>query len=208
MWLEFERGTMTQARLKTERFESLFAATDVDADPTLFSSLYLKNLARRTDLIDGAEKVLARLSTSARGLLITNGLAAVQRPRFSSSAILRYFSGFVISEEIGSAKPAPEIFDAAFAEMGHPDKAEVLMIGDSLSSDIKGGNDFGIDTCWYNPGGAAPDPEIEPTYEIADLQELLAVTGIETEPIEDSGLTDFENRRILSETRNSGLQSP
>jgi 2-haloacid dehalogenase len=178
MWLEFERGTTTQSRLKTERFEILFSQTRVEADAEHFSSMYLENLSRRTDLIAGAQKTVERLTKDSRALLITNGIAAVQRPRFSSSPLLKYLSGFVISEEVGAAKPAPEIFEAAFVKMGCPDLNDVLMIGDSLTSDIKGGNDFGIDTCWFNPGGMPPDPEIEPTYEITSLRELLTIADL------------------------------
>jgi 2-haloacid dehalogenase len=141
--------------------------------------MYLENLSRRTDLIAGAQKTVERLTKDSRALLITNGIAAVQRPRFSASPLLKYLSGFVISEEVGAAKPAPEIFEAAFATMGRPDRNDVLMIGDSLTSDIKGGNDFGIDTCWFNPAGMPPDPEIEPTYEITSLRELLTITDLE-----------------------------
>ena len=179
MWLEFERGTTSQARLKVERFELLFEATGITADPHLFSPLYLEHLSRRTDLIDGAETVISNLAERARMLLITNGIAAVQRPRFSSSTIHHLFDGFVISEEVGAAKPAPEIFESAFREMNHPERADVLMIGDSLTSDIKGGNDFGIDTCWFNPAGMPADPEIEPTYQITSLRELLRITDLE-----------------------------
>ena len=179
LWLEFERGTTSQARLKVERFELLFEATGITADPQLFSPLYLEHLSRRTDLIDGAETVISNLAERARMLLITNGIAAVQRPRFSSSTIHHLFDGFVISEEVGAAKPAPEIFESAFREMNHPGRADVLMIGDSLTSDIKGGNDFGIDTCWFNPAGMPADPEIEPTYQITSLRELLTITDLE-----------------------------
>ena len=179
MWLEFEQGTTSQARLKVERFESLFEATGITADPQLFSPMYLEHLSRRTDLIDGAETVISNLAEHAHMLLITNGIAAVQRPRFSSSRIHRFFDGLVISEEVGAAKPAPEIFESAFEEMDHPKRTDVLMIGDSLTSDIKGGNDFGIDTCWYNPDGSPGSEEIPPTYEICSLGELLEIVNSE-----------------------------
>ena len=78
------------------------------------------------------------------------------------------------SEEVGSAKPSPEIFDTAFARMGHPARGEVLIVGDSLTSDIQGGHDYGIDTCWFNPGGMAHDG-VPSTFEIRRLAELIQI---------------------------------
>lgn len=178
LWLELERGATTQEQIRVERFASLFEATGVDADPADFSACYLANLARRTELIDGAAEVVACLSERARLLIVTNGLAEVQRPRLAASAIGRHIAGIVISEEVGSAKPDGGIFRAAFEAMGGPSKRDVLMVGDSLTSDIAGGRDFGIDTCWFNPAALPRSCDVEPTFEVARLHELLEiVTG-------------------------------
>jgi len=177
MWLELERGTTTQARIRVERFERLFEAIGIDSDPVLFSDDYLTNLANRTDLIAGAARVVASLAKVSRLLLLTNGIARVQRPRFDASPIREYFAEILISEEVGAAKPDPLIFDTAFARMGHPRKPEVLIVGDSLTSDIKGGSDYGIDTCWFNPSGRARENGVEPTYEIRRIGELLDLCG-------------------------------
>jgi 2-haloacid dehalogenase len=174
MWAEFERGTMTQARLRTERFEALFESVGINEDPASFSETYLKLLSLRTELIDGAEEIVAGLAARARLMLITNGLADVQRPRFRASTIHHHFVDMVISEEVGAAKPDPRIFDAAFEIMGGPPRSQVLMVGDSLSSDIAGGNSYGVDTCWFNPSRAGGG-DVVPTYEIAALVELIRV---------------------------------
>jgi len=173
MWLELEEGTTTQQRLRVERFEKLFGAIGVNDDPVAFSNDYTATLATQTGLIDGADATVAALAAGARLMLITNGLAEVQRPRFAASSIRGHFEGLVISEEVGAAKPDPRIFDSAFARMRHPKKSEVLIVGDSLTSDIKGGNDYGIDTCWFNPSGCAVQNGVEPTYEIRRIDELL-----------------------------------
>jgi FMN phosphatase YigB (HAD superfamily) len=89
------------------------------------------------------------------------------------SSIGHLFSEIVISEEVGLAKPDPAIFDLALARIGHPDRDRVLMIGDNLGSDILGGFDSGIDTCWYNPAGSANGLDVAPTYEIRELREIL-----------------------------------
>jgi 2-haloacid dehalogenase len=175
MWLELEKGTTTQERLRVERFKELFETIGVNNDPAQFSDNYTANLATQTELIDGADSTVAALAEKARLMLITNGLAQVQRPRFAASSIRRHFEGLVISEEVGAAKPDPQIFGVAFATMNHPRKSKVLMVGDSLTSDIKGGNDYGIDTCWFNPSGRAFQNGVEPTYEIRRIDELINI---------------------------------
>ena len=173
IWLDFENGGISQERLRTRRFELLLDAIGVDGDPGEFSRRYLAYLACGTDLIDGAEDLLRSLHGRVGLLLITNGLAEVQRPRFARSTVGRYFSDVVISEEVGAGKPDPKIFDVAFARMGLPDKKEVLIVGDSLTADIMGGNNYGIDTCWFNPEQKSRDVDMVIHYEIGELKELL-----------------------------------
>jgi len=114
-----------------------------------------------------------KLNSNVKLYLITNGLTIVQRPRIKNSTIGNYFEGIIISEEVGFAKPQKEIFDIAFDMMGNPNKDEVLIIGDSLSSDITGGINYGIDTCWYNPDLIEIDNDLNPTYEIQHLLNLI-----------------------------------
>jgi FMN phosphatase YigB (HAD superfamily) len=101
----------------------------------------------------------------------------VQRPRFTASALAGYLAGIVVSDEIGIAKPNTGIFDAAFEALGWPAKREVLMIGDSLTSDMQGGIDYGIDTCWFNPDGEENRLGLPITHEVGSheaLRQLLA----------------------------------
>ena len=173
IWLDFENGKISQERLRTKRFELLFDAIGIDCDPGEFSERYLANLALGTDLIEGAEDVVKSLHGRVGLLLITNGLVDVQRPRFARSTVGQYFSDVVISEEVGAAKPDTAIFEVAFAKMGFPKKEDVLIVGDSLTSDIKGGQNYGIDTCWFNPGRNPRDSDVVAHYEIGELEELL-----------------------------------
>ena len=108
-------------------------------------------------------------------LIVTNGIADVQRPRFDNSEIKRYFEDIIISDEIGTAKPATDFFDIAFKAMGEPDKKDVMIIGDSLTSDMAGGIKYGIYTCWYNPNNTQSTTNINITYEISELNELLKI---------------------------------
>jgi putative hydrolase of the HAD superfamily len=137
--------------------------------------LYLANLAQGTYLLDGAEEVVQALHGQVGLLVITNGLKEVQRPRLANSAIAAYIDAVVISDEVGFSKPDPRIFDIAFQKMDHPAKEEVLMVGDSLTSDMPGGIAYGIDTCWYNPDQRPRPPELDICYEIQRLVDLLPI---------------------------------
>jgi 2-haloacid dehalogenase len=178
IWLEFERGEIDQLRLRTERFERLFAEVGLTADTAEFSRRYLAVLARQAALLPGAEAVVRRLAASHRMLLLTNGLTEVQRPRFAAAPIRDCFADIVISEEVGLAKPDPAIFDVALERAANPERSTVLVVGDSLSSDIAGGAAAGLDTCWFNPEGAGNGHGVAPTHEIRRLRDLLPIVGV------------------------------
>ncbi len=170
LWRAYERGEIDQVRLRTERFARLSAALGLDLDAAQFSDRYLQHLGQATYLIPGAEEVLAALHGKVGLGLITNGIADVQRSRLGRSTIGGYLSPWIISEEVGVAKPDRAIFEIAFEKMGQPRKEEVLIIGDSLTSDMQGGRNFGIDTCWFNPAGKRRLSPVR--YEIHDLREI------------------------------------
>lgn len=174
-WRLLEEGRTTPARLRVLRFEDLFAEIGVPLDAATFSQVYLEVLGRQAHLVDGALEVVDALRATHRIAIITNGLSDVQRPRLAASPIAPYVEALVISEEVGVAKPDPAIFAIALERMGGPDPGDVLVIGDSLSSDIAGGVAAGIDTAWFNPTGARPPSGPTPTYEIARLAELPAL---------------------------------
>lgn len=182
MWLDFEQGKTTAARIKTERFARLFAALQEDAllasarpDPVTFSDGYLTNLGACTQRMPDAEMVLRALYGRTHLALITNGLTVVQRARLSRSGLREFFEAIVISDEEGVSKPDPRIFQIVMDRMGNPGKHEVLMVGDSLTSDIRGANAYGIDACWYNPERKPTIPGVTFKYEIGALRELLAL---------------------------------
>jgi 2-haloacid dehalogenase len=175
LWQALERREVTPQALKVERFRRLFAATGVRADAAEFGLAYLDNLAEASHLMAGAREVIADLRGVCRFAIITNGLSTVQRGRISRAAIRDDIAALIISEEIGAAKPAAAIFDAAFAAMGHPARSDVLVIGDSLSSDMQGACDYGVDACWFNPGRLPRPARLPIRYEIGDLREISAL---------------------------------
>ncbi|MEM7333303.1 MAG: YjjG family noncanonical pyrimidine nucleotidase [Chloroflexota bacterium] len=172
VWEQFEQGLLTPDEVKVTRFERLFEALHIEQDSKRFSTAYTDQLSLRDDLLDGVEALLATLAPTYKMGLITNGLKKVQRSRLARSSIQSYFDPVIISEEVGSKKPETKIFDVAFTAMGNPAKASVLIIGDSLSSDILGGINYGIDTCWYNPSRKPNSDRLPLTYEIQSLDQL------------------------------------
>jgi len=175
VWRRLELGELDQATLKVERFRLLFDRMRADADPAAFSAAYLQELGKGVFLLPGAEETCAYLGGKYTLVVVTNGIKDVQRSRIARSPLATYFSDLVISEEAGSSKPSPAIFEHACARLGFHDRDRMIMVGDSLSSDIRGGVNFGIDTCWFNPGSKANDSGLRPTYEIRALSELRSI---------------------------------
>ncbi len=173
LWAAFEQGKVTQAEIKTKRFEVWLETLNISADVDKVSFSYLTYLSQQGALLEHALDIIQTLSKNYNMLLLTNGLKEVQRPRFNASVLKPYFTDIIVSGEIGFAKPDPRIFDAAFEKIGNPAKHEVLMIGDSLSADIGGGIHYGLDTCWYDPLKAGSSLNI--THTIHDLRELLDI---------------------------------
>jgi 2-haloacid dehalogenase len=174
-WRALEEGRVTAARLRVMRFEQLAAELGVALDPVAFSEVYLRELSLQAHLMDGALELVEALRATHRLAIITNGLSDVQRPRLARSPLATIIGPVVISEEVGAAKPDPAIFAIALERMGGPDRRDVLVIGDSLSSDIAGGVAAGIDTCWFNPTGKPRGDGPTPTYEISGLAGLVSI---------------------------------
>ncbi len=178
-WRELELGQISALELRTARFARLFAHLGLTVDVAACSRLYLENLAKGTFLLPGAAELLAALAPQYRMGLITNGLPEVQRPRLLGAGLHHYFEFTTISEEIGVAKPDPRFFATALAQAGNPDPRRVLVIGDSLSSDIRGGIQSGLDTLWFNPSGKPVDPLWPPTAMVDRLESICErLTGM------------------------------
>lgn len=174
LWNELENGRMSLGELGSERFRRLFVEHELDLDASLFNQEYLRFLGEQSHLVQGAENVIKGLSHK-RLAIITNGFRDVQTSRINNSPLKGSFEQIIISEYTGFQKPQTKIFDYAFDKLQITDKSNVLMVGDSLTSDIQGGNNFGIDTCWFNPAHKENHTSIKPTYEIYQLEGLLEI---------------------------------
>jgi len=173
-WEQLERGEIGPKEIKTIRFKLFCEHIGVERDGLAMNDYYLNALAHSSQLIEGARDLLDTLKSQGYSLsIITNGLAAVQRPRLAQAQLTDYFDAITVSEEIGIAKPNPDFFLDTFAQLNQPPKAEALIIGDNLKSDILGGQKAGIDTVWYNPRRAKGSNAIQPTFEIRRLNDIL-----------------------------------
>ena len=178
VWKEFEQQQITAVDLRTKRM-SLFlnAIGKKNIDPDIFSDRYMEHVVKASEMYDGVVELLKALKKDYTLSIVTNGLKEAQRPRLNKLELMSYFDSVIVSDEIGVAKPAIEFFEYAYQSIPNPPpKSQLLMIGDSLNSDIKGGNNFGIATCWLSRGKEFTGT-VRPDYIIEDVFELPKLLG-------------------------------
>lgn len=173
VWTAYENKEISSEVLRPKRFELFLKELNLIGNPLEMSQTYLSFLVEHSTLWKGAKDLLNQLSPDYQMAVITNGLKEVQRPRLALTQIDHYFKTIVVSDEIGVAKPQSGFFDYTFEQIQQPPKNRVLVIGDSLNSDMKGGQNYGVDTCWFNPLGKGNLTEVVPTYEIRTLRDLV-----------------------------------
>lgn len=160
LWAGIESGEVTLETLNERRWSGLVEAAQLDADPASMGAHYLDALGRLGRLFPGAIDLLDQLAPHCMLGLITNGYAEVQRPRLANFELEEFFDVLVISSELGAAKPHSLFFDDALRQVretdGHADRplTDILVVGDSLTSDMTGAVNYGLPACWYNPCGA------------------------------------------------------
>ena len=171
-WEAFERGELSRERVLTRRFELFFEELGLSIDAQACEDRYRHYLGIGHYFVEGAEALLEYLVPKYKLYLASNGVAETQYSRLESAGIGHYFEEIFISETTGHHKPEREYFDYCFARIPDFDPNTTLIIGDSLSSDILGGNNAGIHTCWCNIKGRPPRADIVPDFEIHSLAEL------------------------------------
>ncbi len=176
LWLDFEQGKVDKETVQLRRFEILLSGTALSS--AAVNRTFQENLALHAALMPYAEAVCERLSAQAELSIVTNGVGATQRQKITRTGISRFFHHLFISEEIGFPKPDPRYFAHVMNTLGNPECNSVLIIGDSLTSDIQGGMNAGFVTCWFNPRKEPVPPGYRVDFEIVDLRELeQIVTG-------------------------------
>lgn len=177
-WKRYELGEVTKDQLLKGRFIQLFQEYDYkDIDVESFLREYQEALGSVFLHKDDSLEICKTLRGHVRQYVVTNGVTSTQRNKLKLSGLLEMMDGVFISEEVGTPKPGREFFDYCLEHLEEKDRSKVLIVGDSLSSDIKGGVQAGIATCWYRPNDAVNDSPYIPDYEINDLHMIYDILG-------------------------------
>ncbi len=171
-WELLEEGRLTRPQVLTRRFDLLFGELGIERSSCEAQKTYERLLSQGHWFMPGAEALLETLFGRYDLYIVSNGTGTVQDGRIASAGIARYFRDIFISERIGFDKPRREFFDACFARIPDFDRSRAIIVGDSLTSDIRGGINAGILTCWYNPRGKQRREDIVPDLEISALMQL------------------------------------
>ena len=177
LWNALTRCETTMYLIQTTRFSELFKKFGYDIDGTEANKIYHESLQNQYQLMPYALEVIRELSKIANLAIVTNGVTNTQKTRISKSAISPYISGIFISEEVGYEKPKIEFFNTVFRFFHNPQLCDIIIVGDSLQSDIQGGINAGICTCYYNPQNNNISEYINPNYIISDLREVVEIVN-------------------------------
>ena len=177
LWDSLAKGQLNKQKLFQIRFSRFMQTMQLpdNGKGKAMNDRYEELLATHADLLPGALTALEELSEVATLALVSNGAIAVQESRIAASGIDRYMDGIYISEKVGAAKPSAKLFEHAFRDLGITNKSRVLMVGDDLLADIKGGLNAGVDTCWFNPGNLENKSGITPKYTVSSYEELYRI---------------------------------
>lgn len=176
LWKLLEVGKIEKQRLRVLRFEMLFDEFGFDGKEygSVISPIFLEAMTEQAQIMEGAVEVLESVYKKYDLYIITNASAATQKKRLSKTPFEKYFKKYFISDDMGVHKPQKEYFEKVVSDIGSFDLGDYLVVGDSLTSDIKGAVDFGIDSCYFDPKGVG-SKEIKPTYTISKLTDLLKI---------------------------------
>jgi len=177
LWKQYEEGTVSRDDVIYTRFGKLFDTVGIDGDGVAFEDEYQELLGQGHEVIEGAIEVLENLRNTHELYIVTNGVTRTQFSRLKASKLDVYMKDIFVSEATGFQKPMKEYFDYCFERIPGIDLKRTIIVGDSLSSDIMGGNNAGIDTCWYNPEHVPCDIKVQIDYEIRELSELYKIVN-------------------------------
>ena len=173
LWVAYQNNEITAEDIQMRRFAKLAEQTGVHQ--IQLNQELMAEMAKVSKPLDGVMEMLEALYPEVKMGIITNGFTELQQQRLQNTQTEKFFEIVVVSEQIGVAKPDQKVFDYAFSQMDELDKTKILMVGDTLASDILGGYNSGIDTCWFNHANLVNDTKIQPTYEIKDIRELVGI---------------------------------
>lgn len=176
-WKQLEKGLITREQVKVRRYENLFSEFGIEADAAAAAAAYERNLGIGHYFIPGAEAFLKWAAERYSLYMVSNGTATVQDQRIESAGIAGCFKGIYISEKLGKNKPSKDFFDLVFENIISDidckfSVSDSIIIGDSLTSDIKGGNGVGLKSVWFNMRGEKNNTDIIPDYTVKNFDEL------------------------------------
>ncbi len=172
IWKRLEKGEITKAELRANRWNIILGKLGIDFDGTVIEELFEKGVSEGAYAVEGAYELLDYLYPKYDLYIVSNGFRFVQENRLKIGDFRKYFKDIFLSEDIGIQKPAKEFFDYCFEKLGNPPKESTILIGDSLSADITGGINYGIDTIWFNKNCDALPEGITPTYIVNRLNDI------------------------------------
>ena len=178
LWKDLEQKKITKQELVNTRFAKLFAHFDIEKDGAYLAERYQFFLSKQGQIFPGVEDLLKKLIHQGFELYAaTNGITYIQTGRLEQSGIKPYFKEIFISEQLHTQKPDALFYEKIGQQIAGFSKEKTLMIGDSLTADIQGGNNAGIDTIWYNPHHLENKTQAQPTYEVHSYKDLLDFFG-------------------------------
>ena len=197
LWQSLAKGELSRSKLFAVRFARFLQAMGLpdNGKSREMNDFYEEQLSLHPDTIPGALTALDELAEVATLAAVSNGSARVQAARIHDSGIGKFLDGVYISEKVGVNKPSAKMFDYALRDLGITDRSRVLVVGDDLNADIKGGRNAGLDTCWVNFSGAENTTGIEPKHTVTSFEELYRIV-MEPEELENVGI---RNRRHMND---------
>lgn len=172
IWKRLEKGEITKAELRANRWNIILGRLGIEYDGTVIEEMFENGVAKGAYAVDGAYELLDYLRGKYKLYVVSNGFRFVQESRLKIGNFEKYFDNIFVSEDVGIPKPAKEFFDYCFEKLDHPEKEDIILIGDSLTADISGGNSYGIDTIWFNKNNEPLPESVNPTYTVNALKEI------------------------------------
>ena len=193
LWAALEKGQVKREKLGALRFARLLEAVGMQGDAAQIDRYYLQQLGTHADTMPGALEAVRELAEVATLAVASNGVERVQLSRLADSGLDKYMDGVFVSERVGVEKPSRRFFETALKSLGIENRSKVLVVGDSLSADVKGGQNAGLDTCWCNWNDAPAPAENGPTHTVRSWQELYALV-MEPEELQNLGQTSRKHQ--------------
>ena len=198
LWDSLAKGELNKNKLFAVRFGQYLKAMNLpdNGKGREMNDYYEEQLATHADLLPGALTALDELAEVATLAVVSNGANKVQMARIHDAGLDRYLDGIYISEKVGAAKPNPRLYEAALRDLGLTNRSRVLVVGDDLLADIRGGRNAGLDTCWVNFAGRENDTGIEPKYTVDSYEALYRIV-MEPEELENIGVRNRRHQNDL-----------